>query len=102
MCAADVSHAVRSPILHALKFYLITQKMIMPDPNAQNNTTAPTQALSPSDLLEYAVDLEIYDLISNSRVEKLDVIEAISEADAIATAIWQYGTTTEVKKVSLF
>ena len=58
--------------------------------------------LKSTDLLEFAVDLEIYDLLSNSRIKKYEVIEAKDEDHAKRIARWTYGTTTEVNRVYLF
>ena len=67
-----------------------------------------TQKTTDGDLLkstvlsEYSVDLEIYDPLQNRRVEKLDVIEAMSEKDAYSRVCWKYGDSTEIKRITLF
>jgi len=68
--------------------------------NTKINSDAPS--VGSSALLEYSVDLEIYDPLQNRRVEKLDVIEAMSEKDAYSRVCWKYGDSTEIKRITLF
>lgn len=55
-----------------------------------------------STVKEYAIDLDVYDRLSNSRIKKFDVVEAHSEEEAIKEARWKYGEAIEIEKIYLF
>lgn len=52
-------------------------------------------------LLEWEVDLEVFDPLQNRRVEKSDVIEARSEKNVYSEVCWKFGDTAEIKRISL-